>query len=100
MPHEPIDKFRKEKLKSIRNSRPRVAEIDAEMKALNAQMQGVLKDLQARLQDAHKRSYYPGKIVAQLTIEIIDLHTKQSTLNKELIDELNIPLEELPFGEH
>jgi len=100
MPSEPVDKIRKEKLKSLRQTHPRVAEIDAEMKALNTQMQGILRDLQTRLQDAHKRSYYPGKIVSQLTIEVIDLHTRQSALNKELIDELNIPLKELPFGEY
>jgi len=99
MPLSESNKFRKTKLKTLRASRPRVAEIESEMKSLNAQMQGILKDLQSCLDAAHKGSYYPGKIVAQLMIEIIDFHTRQNALHKELIDELDIPLEKLPFGE-
>jgi len=99
MPLSEPNKFRKEKLKSLRNSRPRVPEIESEMKSLNAKMQGNLRDLLSRLDAAHKGSYYPGKIVAQILVEIIDFHTRQNALHKELIDELDIPLEKLPFGE-
>lgn len=100
MSPQPTDKFRKEKLKALRNARPSIVEIERDMKSLNASMQSSLKELLGRIEAAHKGSYYPGKIAAQLLIEIIDFHTRQNALHKELIDELNIPLEELPFGEY
>lgn len=100
MPSQNPNKFRKEKLSSLRTTHPRISEIEGEMKALNANMQGLLRELLGRLEDAHKGSYYPGRIAAQSLIELIDFHTRQNALHKELIDELNIPVEKLPFGEY
>lgn len=100
MSPQPTDKFRKEKLKALRNARPSIAEIEVEMKSLNVAMQAILKELLGRIEDGHRGSYYPGKIAAQLLIDLIEFHTRQNTLHKKLIDELDISLEELPFGEY